>query len=52
MADEHLVTVAEGFGEALGEISPPRLVLGMMGDIQKARAQVEAKNKAAETAAT
>ena len=43
---------AKSLAPKLNVFTDPRLVLGMMGDIQKARAQVEAKNKAAETAAT
>ena len=43
---------AKSLAPKLNVFTDPRLVLGMMGDIQKARAQVEAKKKAAETAAT
>ena len=43
---------AKSLAPKLNVFTDPRLVLGMMGDIQKARAQVEAKKKAQESAAT
>ncbi len=43
---------AKSLAPKLNVFTDPRLVLGMMGDIQKARAQVEAKRKADETATT
>jgi predicted unusual protein kinase regulating ubiquinone biosynthesis (AarF/ABC1/UbiB family) len=43
---------AKSLAPKLNVFTDPRLVLGMMGDIQKARAQVEAKRKAAEAAKT
>ena len=43
---------AKALAPKLNVFTDPRLVIGMMGDIQKARAQVEAKAKAAQPATT